>query len=422
MEVTVRKKEGIIATFTAPPSKSYTHRALITGALAQGPSRLSHPLISDDTLITIRGLQALGVSIEGGEQRLIIDGTGGKLTCPAGAEINVGESGTSMRFFTTLALLCGTPVVMRGSSRMHQRPIGPLVTSLRDLGGEITYLEKEGYPPLTIGGALNGGTTRIRGGESSQFLSSLLLTAPYAQRDVEIECEGSPVSRSYIDVTIDVMQSFGVGVERKGYSNYRVTAGNHYCPTEYTVEGDYSSASYFFAIPAVCRGRVSVNGLNPVSSQGDRQFLDILIAMGCGVRYTSNGVEIWRERELSGVTVDMSSSPDTVQTLCVVAACASTPTTITGISHLRLKESNRIEDTAAILASLGARVTTGPDWISILPNPLHGGTINPRNDHRTAMSFAILGLRVGGITILNAECVTKSFPTFWPVLAQSGVL
>lgn len=422
MDVTVQKQEGIAATFTAPPSKSYTHRALITGALARGRSHLSRPLISDDTLITIRTLQAFGVPIVEEGQEVSIEGTDGNLTCPTGAEIDVGESGTSMRFFTTLAHLCGTPVVVRGSSRMHQRPIGPLVTSLRDLGGEITYRGKEGYPPLSIRGPLMGGITTIRSDESSQFLSSLLLVAPYAQKDVEIRCEGIPVSRSYIDVTIDVMQSFGVSVERDDYLKFNVRAGDHYRSTSYEIEGDYSSASYFFALPAVCGGRVSVNGLNPFSSQGDRQFLDILAAMGCEVRYSTNGVEIQCDHYLTGVTVDMSSSPDTVQTLCVVASCATTPTTITGISHLRLKESDRLENTAAILSSLGAGVTTGHDWIHIVPGQLHGGIIDPHNDHRTAMSFAILGFRIGDLTILHAECVTKSFPTFWSSLAQAGML
>ena len=197
-----------------------------------------------------------------------------------------------------------------------------------------------------------------------------------------------------------------------GSSNLRQYGGR-----TYTIEGDYSSASYFFAIAAVCGGRVTVKNLVPDSVQGDRRFLEALRLMGCTVTHSENSVTVERSRDLHGITFDMSSSPDTVQTLCMVAAMAKTPTTITGISHLKFKESDRISRTAERLQALGGNVQAEDDRITIRPTPLHGGSINPDNDHRTAMSFAVLGLGVGGISITDAECVSKSFPGFWDILA-----
>jgi 3-phosphoshikimate 1-carboxyvinyltransferase len=212
------------------------------------------------------------------------------------------------------------------------------------------------------------------------------------------------------------MQAFGVGVKREGYTRFLVSTKRRYTGRTYAIEGDYSSSSYFFAIAAICGGRMTVKNLEPGSVQGDRRFPDILASMGCIVRYSGNDVSVERTGNLHGITVDMSTSPDTVQTLCMVAAMADTPTTITGISHLKFKESDRITSTAERLKSLGGDVQVGVDRITINPAPLHGGVIDPENDHRTAMSFAVLGLCVGGITIANAECVNKSFPEFWNVI------
>jgi 3-phosphoshikimate 1-carboxyvinyltransferase len=212
------------------------------------------------------------------------------------------------------------------------------------------------------------------------------------------------------------MQAFGAGVTREGYTRFSVDNTRRYTGRTYTVEGDYSSSSYFFAIAAICGGRMTVKNLVPGSVQGDRRFPDILATMGCTVTYSDNAVTVERNGELHGITVDMSASPDTVQTLCMVAAMATTPTTISGISHLKFKESNRIASTAERLIALGGDVQVGDDWITIHPSPLHGGIIDPDNDHRTAMSFAVLGLGIRGITIKNAECVNKSFPGFWDTI------
>lgn len=261
----------------------------------------------------------------------------------------------------------------------------------------------------------------IDGSVSSQFISSILMAAPYAEQDVEVIIPGAPASASYLDITVDVMQAFGAKVRRNGYGQFVVSSRERYTGRPYTIEGDYSSASYFFALAACCGGRVTVGNLLPRSAQGDRKFLDALQEMGCMVLYCTRSVTVERKGPLRGITVDMSSSPDTVQTLCMAAACAESPTTITGISHLKYKESDRIRATAACLKALGGNVAVKKDAITIRPAPLHGGTIDPANDHRTAMSFAVLGLAIGGVTVENAGCVDKSFPAFWEKLKKAGV-
>ncbi|MGB9175156.1 MAG: 3-phosphoshikimate 1-carboxyvinyltransferase, partial [Methanoregula sp.] len=256
---------------------------------------------------------------------------------------------------------------------------------------------------------------------SSQFISSILMTAPYAGRTVEINLPARPASASYLDITVDVMQAFSGRVLRTGYERFVVSTKDRYKGRTYTVEGDYSSASYFLAIAAICGGRVTVENLVPGSVQGDRRFAGALAAMGCRVSYGETSVTVERAGNLRGITCNMSASPDTVQTLCMVAAMAQTPTTITGISHLKFKESDRITGTAERLRALGGRAEVKNDAIIISPAPLHGGTIDPANDHRTAMSFAVLGLGIGGIRITEAECVNKSFPGFWDILKHAGV-
>jgi 3-phosphoshikimate 1-carboxyvinyltransferase len=422
MMVRIPKREAVHATFRAPPSKSGTHRAFITAALAKGDSFIRGPLHSEDTEVTRRTLAAWGVSFTDAPDGVGIRGSEGILHSTPDQRMDMRESGTTMRFFVSLALLCPTSVILDGSTRMRERPVGPLVGALNTLGARIAYLGREGYPPLHIEGMLEGGEVVISGKESSQYISSLLLVAPYATKDVTIRCKEVPVSRSYIDITLSIMQHFGVACERNGYQSYHVPSGSPYRGSVYGVEGDFSSAAYFMAIPAVCGGSVVVKGLDPSSTQGDRIFPDILASMGCRVRWTTERVEISCQEDLNGITVDLSSAPDIVQTVSMVAARARTPTTIRGVAHLRLKESDRLQATAEILRKLGAGVRVTDDAITILPGALHGGVIDPGNDHRTAMSAAILGLGIGGVSILQAECVNKSFPEFWSQLREAGLL
>lgn len=422
MNITLPKIQTADFVFAAPPSKSYTHRAIIAGALAKGKTTIFRPLEAEDTRLTANALRSLGIVIEEQEGRMIITGCDGDIPNRKPTTLDLDNSGTSLRLLTTLGLLCRHPVILTGSARMQERPIGPLADALPALGGTVEFLEKTGYPPIRVSGKLTGGPVVVDGSMSSQFISSILMAAPYAEQDVEVTIPQPPASASYLDITLAVMEAFGAKVTRTGCERFTVSRTDQYNARRYTIEGDYSSASYFFAIGAICGGKVKVKNLAQKTVQGDRRFLDALAAMGCTITYAKDFVTLERTGDLQGIAFDMSTSPDTVQTLCMVAAMASTPTTISGISHLKFKESDRINGTADLLRSLGGDVSVSEDSLTIRPAPLHGGTIDPANDHRTAMSFAVLGLGIGDVTITNRECVNKSFPGFWESLKNSGVI
>ena len=421
MIVEPQQVQNVDLAMTAPPSKSYTHRALIAGALAEGTTEILGPLDAEDTKLTAAALRALGVKVDERPGRTVVEGCNGDIPNRDETRLGLRNSGTSLRLLASVALLCRHPVVLEGSTRMGERPIGPLAQALKELGGTVEFLKRPGYPPLRVSGNLAGGTVTIDGSASSQFISSVLLAAPYAAQDVEVILPSPPVSAPYLDITADVIQAFGGKLTRQGYGRFLVSRNHRYQGRPYTIEGDYSSASYFFAIPAICGGRVTVGNLLPRTAQGDRRFLDALADMGCMVLYCTRSVTVERHGELRGITVDMAGSPDTVQTLCMVAAMATSPTTITGIGHLKFKESDRIRETAKRLRALGGIVKVGNDRITIRPSPLHGGTIDPADDHRTAMSFAVLGLGIGGVSVTDAECVNKSFPGFFEKLRKAGV-
>ncbi len=422
MEMIIARSEEVDLSFHAPPSKSYTHRGLITAALADNTSHIIHPLISGDTRITMQALSDFGVPLFADEDQITVEGSGGAFECREGLVLDMGNSGTSFRLLTSMALLCGKPVTITGSPRMRERPVRPLVDALNALGGSIRYLGEEGRPPLLIRGELRGGEAMIDSQVSSQFVSSVLLIAPYALGDVVVTHPSPPASASYIDLTIDIMRKFGAVVKKEGPLGFTVEAGRHYRSQDYPIEGDYSSASYFFAIAAACGGRVRVDNLNPRSVQGDRRFIGALGSMGCTVQENRNGIVVEREGPLEGIDIDMTTSPDTVQTLCAVAALARSTSRIHGISHLQYKESDRVKATTLLLREMGADIKVEGDTILISPASLSGIAVDPGDDHRTAMSFAVLGLATGGMRILNAECVDKSFPGFWKALGEAGLV
>ncbi|MFA5237480.1 MAG: 3-phosphoshikimate 1-carboxyvinyltransferase [Methanoregula sp.] len=417
MIVNLPQRHGVDLTVAAPPSKSYTHRALIAAALGRGTSTIVHPLFADDTRLTMAALQKLGVKMTADAQSITVVGCDGKLPSLPGTVLDLDNSGTTLRLLATAVLLAENPVTLTGSARMQERPLGPLAHTLNGLGGMVVFTKKEGYPPVTIAGHLLGGNATIDGSVSSQFASSVMMASPYAKGPVNLVITGTPASQSYLDITAGVMTDFGAVIRREGYRRFTVSNTDRYTGHTYVVEGDYSSASYFFALAAICGGKVTVAGLNPHSVQGDRLFLDALEKMGCTVTYFHDGVTVEHEGPLNGITIDMSSAPDTVQSLCMVAAVAKTPTVITGIGHLKYKESDRLTGTVERLRQLGGVAHTDSDRIIIQPAPLHGSTIDPANDHRTAMSFAVLGLGIGGVSITGAECVNKSYPGFWDALA-----
>jgi len=405
------------AVIAIPGSKSYTHRALILSSLADGESLLTHALRCEDTERTAQGLVNVGVEIfwEGDDVRVL--GTGGKLK-GSGDRIDVGNSGTSMRFLTALAGLKRGVTVLDGNERMRKRPIRELLVGLGELGVRAYSQKENDFPPVVVESeGLHGGTARIKGEESSQFLSGLLLVAPYAQKDVTLQVVGPLASKPYVDITLAAMSAFGVGIRNQGYRSFFIQAGQRYRPQRYRVEGDASNASYFFSAAAVCRGRVEVRNLNPASLQGDFGFLDILERMGCRVNRGGDWVEV-QGGKLHGIEINMNEMPDLVPTLAVTAAFAQGRTVIQNIGHLRLKESDRIHALATELSKMGVRVDEKKDGLGIEGGRPHGAEIETYDDHRMAMSFAIAGLAVPGIRILGERCVDKSFPEFWETLQK----
>ncbi len=405
------------AVVTIPGSKSYTHRALILSSLADGESILINALRCEDTEHTTQALMKFGVEVFWESDRVRVLGKGGKFE-GTDEGINVGHSGTSMRFLTALASLKKGTTLLDGSERLRERPMGELLNGLGELGVKAYSQKGDDCPPVIVDSrGLKGGTARINGRESSQFVSGLLMVAPYALRDVHIEVTGPLSSKPYVDITRDVMSAFGVEIQNQGYSSFFVKAGQRYLPQQYRIEGDASNASHFFSAAAVCRGRVKVKGLNPVSIQGDIGFLEILERMGCRVTRGSNWIEVLRG-ELHGIEIDMNEVPDLVPTLAVTAAFAQGKTVIRNIGHLRLKESDRIHALAVELSKMGIRVEEEEEGLEIEGGKPHGAEIETYDDHRMAMSFAIAGLAVSGVKIKGERCVDKSFPGFWKALQE----
>lgn len=413
----------IDARFAAPPSKSFTHRALIAAACADGRSLISRRLHAEDTDVTVSALRAIGAEITATDTgNLVVEGTGGAFHAPPGCTVDCRNSGTSMRMLLSLALLADGPVTLTGSPRMQERPVAPLVEALNAAGGKVRYLNRRGFPPVSVDGVLRGGHLEIDASRSSQFLSSVLMAAPCAAEETVISTVSEPASRTYLDITVGVMEAFGVPVERDGYRRFSVQPGG-YTPVAYTVEGDYSSASYFFAAAAVCSGTVEVTHLNPHSCQGDRVFLRLLTEMGCRVTEGADSVTVTSDGDLFGITAAMEDAPDVVLTLAAVAPFADGPTTITGVANLKIKESDRLDAVVRIAALGGAETQVTDDSVIITPGKLPGGgIIDPENDHRTAMSAAVVALKRGDVGILQPECVQKSYPGFWDALREGGLI
>lgn len=418
-------KNMIDCEVTIPGSKSYTNRALIMGALANGKTTLTGISESDDSVAMIKALQQLGVEIKQTGETIEIIGTGGQFR-PFSGTINVGAAGTTMRFLASVAALVPGEIILDGSERMRERPINELVDALRDLGVRIEYMMKEGCPPLKIhGGSIKGGTVEMDGSFSSQYFTSLMLIAPVLEKGIKIIVKGEQVSKSYIDMTVDGLESFGVKVTNNNYEEYVIAPGSHYKPTNYHIEGDCSGAAYFWSIAALNGGHIRVHNINPTSAQGDVHFPDLLEKMGCKV--VKNQVRKWIEvtgvTELNGLAevVDMESMPDTAQPLAVVASFANGITHLGGLSTLRIKETDRIAAMNIELAKCGVETEIGSDWIKIIPGKPIGTVIDTYKDHRMAMSFALLGTKVNGVIVNEPNVVSKSFPEFWDLLDQIGV-
>jgi 3-phosphoshikimate 1-carboxyvinyltransferase len=415
------------ATVCVPGSKSLTNRALLIAALANGTTRLTNALFSDDSMYFAKALQTLGfdVQLDEANHEMIVTGLGGKNPARK-AELFIGNAGTAARFLSAFLTLGNGEYILTGDSRMKERPIGDLVDALHQLGVELESTNN--CPPVEIfAKGLPGGKTKIAGNISSQFLSALLMVAPYAKSPVEIELTTDLNSKPYVDMTITVMKDFGVEVQRNGYQNFSIPITTYQLPNNlqfshspistYPIESDASAASYFFAAPAICGGTVRVENISRNSIQGDIAFLDVLEQMRCEVTDGDNFIEVTGTTELQGIDVDMRDIPDTAQTLAAIAPFALSRTRIRGIASARVKETDRVHATCTELARLGVSVEEYGDGMTIYPmEAMRPAVVQTYNDHRMAMAFSLIGLRFDGIIIENPSCVSKTFPNYFEVL------
>ncbi|HOM16390.1 MAG TPA: 3-phosphoshikimate 1-carboxyvinyltransferase [Thermoguttaceae bacterium] len=405
-------------TIRPPGSKSITNRALVCSALAQGESCLEGALASEDTEVMIDSLRRLGVPVQAEDKgrRLVVQGQGGRIPAQQ-ADLYTANSGTTMRFLTAMVCLGRGVYRLDGVPRMRERPIRDLLEALGQLGADARSEQNNGCPPVVVRAqGLRGGRAEAAGDISSQFLSALLMAAPCAQQDVDLVVRGPLVSRPYVDMTLAVMRSFGAKVQEPQPGRFLVQAAG-YQPCTYSIEPDASAASYFFGAAAITGGRVTVEGLGRDSLQGDVAFCQCLERMGCQVEYGPHGITV-SGRAQKGIDVDMNAISDTVPTLAAVALTVEGPTCIRGVAHMRHKETDRIAALATELRKLGASVEELPDGLRILPRPLHGAEIETYNDHRMAMSLALVGLVTPGVVILNPGCTVKTYPEFFDDLAR----
>lgn len=412
IEISTRSVRNV--TVSVPGSKSYTHRALIVSALSNGTSTIVNGLDSEDTRLTRDALKQMGAVIRQEASGWSIDGMNGRLK-PCAEEIFLGNSGTSMRLLAAICVLGKGSYVLTGSPRMQERPIRDLLDGLEQLGVRTRSLNRPGCPPIEItAGAVSGRRLSLNCGLSSQYLSAVLLMAPCTSGGLEISITEGPVSKPYIDMTIAVMAQAGVAVERREYEWFRVPGNQRYQAGRFVVEPDISQAGYFWAAAALTGATITVRGVTDTSRQGDIRLLDVLSEMGCSVRTTADGISV-TGGDLRAVEVDMSAMPDMAPTLAVVAAFAHGKTLITNVGHLKAKESDRLEVVVAELRRLGVDAGCSDTAMWITGGVPHGGLIDPHNDHRIAMSFAVAGLKTPGVRIQDETCVNKSFPEFWKV-------
>ena len=407
------------ATIRVPGSKSVTNRALIIAALAVGSSRILNPLFSDDSFWLMNALVRLGIGVSADREKgeVYVSGQGGGFDA-SGVDLFVGNAGTVARFLPPVLALGRGPYTVDGVPRMRERPVADLVDAMRQLGAVVAYAGEDGKFPLTIkGGGLLGGEARFSASKSSQFISGLLMAAPYAETPVTLYPEGRK-EWPYVGITAALMRAFGVEVvETNG--RFAVDPAT-YCSREYEVEPDASGASYFMAAAAATGGRVRIPGLGSSSPQGDLRFAEVLRDMGCRVEITASTTEVIGPDRLRGVEVDMNAFSDTMITLSAIAPFAQGPTTIKNIAHTRLQETDRLRAIQTELDRLGIKTQTTPSSIRIIPGKILPGVVRTYGDHRMAMAFAVTGLVAPGIAIGDPGCVSKTFPGYFGALQSLG--
>ncbi len=414
---------GIAPEHTVPGSKSYTNRALTIAAMALGTSTLRGALLSDDTRVARAALERLGIQVARDDGAFSVHGLGGRFSDP-GAPLCLGNSGTATRFLTAMMTLAGFASTVTGNDRMQERPIADLLAALAQLGAEVGSVRGNGCPPVRIGASrLQGGRATVSGAISSQFLSALLMAAPYARQAVVLEVQDTLVSVPYVDLTLDVMARFGVEVAHDDYRLFRIPGRQVYAARDYAIEGDASSASYFWGLAALLGQAVCVTNVPPDSVQGDTRFLQVLERMGCTVS-RRQGWHVAGPQQLRPLgDIDLNALPDAAMTVAVLAAFCHGATRLRNIANLRVKETDRLHALATELRKIGAAVTELPDGLHIDGNPaaLHGAEIDTYDDHRMAMCFGMAGARLSGIRVREPGCVAKTYPGFWDDLRRVGI-
>ncbi len=412
--IEIKKQKIHNSEVTVPGSKSYTHRILISAALSDGICTIYNGLKSEDTLLTLGALRQMGINIHEKDDRFVVHGSKGMLK-PCIDPVYLGNSGTSVRLLTAVAALGQGVYTLTGTQRMGERPIQDLLDGLVQMGVDARSVKANGCPPVEVkGGRILGGGVALKCGVSSQFLSALLLIAPYTTQGVEINVIEGPVSRPYVDMTVDVMEELGVQVQRDGYEYFSVAGGQIYRAGSYEVEPDCSQAGYFWAAAAISESDIKVKGITTKSRQGDVRFAELLENMGCNIVQEADGITV-SGRPLSAITADMSDMPDMVPTLAVVAAFAKGTSVIKNVGHLKAKESDRLCSVVKELSKIGIDASCSETGMEIKGGRPHGAEIDTYGDHRMAMSFALAGLKIPGIVIRDERCVEKSFPDFWDV-------
>ena len=420
-KITLSPISAVEGTINLPGSKSLSNRALLLAALSKGITKVTNLLDSDDIRHMLNALKALGVRYQLSDDKTIceIEGLGGAFNIQDNLSLFLGNAGTAMRPLTAALCLKGTAeveIILTGEQRMKERPILHLVDALRQAGANIRYLENEGYPPLAIRNkGIKGGKVQIDGSISSQFLTALLMSAPLAENNIEIEIIGELVSKPYIDITLSMMKDFGVHVENHDYQKFYVKCNQSYIsPGKYLVEGDASSASYFLASGAI-KGKVKVTGIGKNSIQGDRLFADVLEKMGAKITWGEDFIQA-EHNELHGIDMDMNHIPDAAMTIATTALFANSETIIRNIYNWRVKETDRLTAMATELRKIGAEVEEGEDFIRIQPlalNQFKHADIETYNDHRMAMCFSLIALSNTSVSILDPKCTSKTFPKFF---------
>ena len=410
---------GLRGEVHLPGSKSISNRVLLLAALAEGDTIVRGLLDSDDVRYMLEALKALGVNWQqlGDSRDFVVEGCGGVLPESSG-DFFLGNAGTAMRTLSAMLAVQGGEYTVRGVERMHERPIGDLVDALAQVGAQVEYLGKHGFPPLKIKprSVSSAGPVIIKGDVSSQFTTGLLQCGPLLQ-GLEINIDGELISKPYVDMTIALMQRFGVTVQRDGWQKFTVAAGQKYVsPGEIYVEGDASSASYFLAAGLLGGGPVTVYGVGKNSIQGDVAFADFIEAIGGQVQRNANSIDVCApsDQRVRAFDEDFNAIPDAAMTLAVVALFADGPCTLRNIASWRVKETDRLTAMATELGKLGVKVEEGDDWLRVFPGPLRDGvSIHTYDDHRIAMCFSLVTAAGISITIEDPDCTAKTFPGYF---------